>query len=247
MKNLIYADLRRIFHKKSFCILLLLLLAEALLSLKISMNIYATSFNYATSASGAGMFSVIMGVIILSSVYCDEFKSNAMTSVIGRGYSRTKIIIAKFIDAAILTIIVTALKILFVLMLAPVFGQNLDLFEIKMIVFQNIFTFYSILGNIIVASFFLFLTANTASTIFIFLLLEIMVPTVMSLISDIVFIKEIGASRIDLNSISQIIFTDIMLGINFHAATMLFISFMIYFAMFMALSIVCFHKKELDF
>ena len=79
-----------------------------------------TGFRFLTYFGNDSMVLVLVGSVILLSVYGDELRSMAMTTLIGRGYSRTNIILAKFIDVVLLVIAVNIFYavIALVLMLA---------------------------------------------------------------------------------------------------------------------------------
>ena len=99
MRNLIRGDLRRILRKPGFYILIVLELFLILSGKKAGTA--------AEQIENAKMYMNVVGLLAISipvflGVYADEMKSSTMISVIGRGLSRKKLILAKLIDAAIL-------------------------------------------------------------------------------------------------------------------------------------------------
>ena len=99
MRLLIRADLRRVLRKPGFYVLIVLTLvlfafrkpdgiaAEYLDSTKLTLETFSLPF---------------LCIPIFLAVYGDEFKSGTLQCVIGRGLSRSKVVIAKLLDAAIL-------------------------------------------------------------------------------------------------------------------------------------------------
>ena len=49
----------------------------------------------------------VFSLVVFLGVYADEFKSMTMIGVIGRGFSREKMVIVKFIDSLLLLILQT--------------------------------------------------------------------------------------------------------------------------------------------
>ena len=99
MRKMIRADLRRVLGKPSFYIINVLTL------------IAFTFFTKGQTASEmvASVKEYIHGIVLFSAgitafmgIYSDEIKSGFVINLIGSGYSRRKVIIAKLIDAAIL-------------------------------------------------------------------------------------------------------------------------------------------------
>ncbi len=102
------------------------------------------------------MFLILVGAVILLSVYGDEVRSMAMTTLIGRGYSRTNIILAKFIDVVLLVIAVNIFYVVIALVLMLVFRVPLTGFETKILTFRYLMNIYDMIGNITFAAFFIF-------------------------------------------------------------------------------------------
>ena len=105
MTNLIKADLLRISKKWILYVFMLLPLAAVLYGLRDFKQ--EDSFEYLNSLSryyslyGALFFSLSAMI----GVFGDELHTNAMQTAIGRGLSRTKLIIAKFLDCVILLLL----------------------------------------------------------------------------------------------------------------------------------------------
>lgn len=109
MRALIFADLRRILRKKGFR------RAAIFGAVVVLLGIF---YVYADSDWGSPAFLeqvrklfnfigiLIPGLAIFVAVFSDEVSSRSMQSMIGRGISRTRIILCKVIDCAVLIVIV---------------------------------------------------------------------------------------------------------------------------------------------
>ena len=113
MKNLIRADLERILRKKSFIVMIIIVLVFSSASLFTFMvtKVSAAAFVelMKTSIFSPSLVSFLIGLPIFLAVYADEISSSSMQAIIGRGVSRTQIIFAKIIDCIILTALIYAL------------------------------------------------------------------------------------------------------------------------------------------
>ena len=103
MKNLIKGDIRRIMCKRSFWIAFIAFVI--VLFYLFGMNY--SSLNYLQgNIDGMGdLGGTVLGVAVFLAVYADDFKSMTIISVIGRGNSRLKVILAKFINSVLVTLL----------------------------------------------------------------------------------------------------------------------------------------------
>ena len=99
MRLLIRADLRRVLRKPGFYVLIVLTLV--LFAFKKPEGIAAEYFD-STKMTLENIGLPLLCIPIFLAVYGDEFKSGTLQCVIGRGLSRSKVVIAKLLDAAIL-------------------------------------------------------------------------------------------------------------------------------------------------
>ena len=183
-----------------------------------------TGFRFLTYFGNDSMVLVLVGSVILLSVYGDELRSMAMTTLIGRGYSRTNIILAKFIDVVLLVIAVN------------IFYAVIALVLIDMI------------GNITFAAFFIFLMENSAVGVFIFLATSVLIPSLIQFASGTMeFVQKFHLNRLDYNAIGNMAFSDFMLGMPGYAVLKVLIGVVVYVVTFLVLTAVFFNKKELSF
>lgn len=115
MKNLIKADLVRISRK--WVLYLFLLIPLVMILFKLQNIKPENSFDYLNNLSiyfdYHGCFFFSMASMI--AVYGDELRTGAMQTAIGRGLSRTKLILAKFLDCVILLFLQFTVLTIFVL------------------------------------------------------------------------------------------------------------------------------------
>ena len=133
MKSLIQADLIRILRKPTYRITLLLAL---LLTLSVAVRTRFNVWNgYAYASNQYSMMNLvmdlIMGALIFISVYADEFTSNSMQTLIGRGISRFKLLLAKMTDSIIITMISYGAYILAVLLIGFIMGAGMGSGEVE--------------------------------------------------------------------------------------------------------------------
>ncbi len=106
MRRLIRGDIRRILSKLGFYII------PALFYLLMYIDPSASpgkKYDFDGSYASIVMlykyaFGVVVGIPVFIGVYADELKAGAMQTCIGRGLSRVKILLSKFIDSVILIV-----------------------------------------------------------------------------------------------------------------------------------------------
>lgn len=109
MKNLIKADLRRIFKRKSLYICIVLLLASLIRALLLALSesgFNATGIiNGMHDGLGAAIGKLLITIPVFFAVFAHEQSSKSMLCVLGHGLTRGRIIAAKLLEAAILIMI----------------------------------------------------------------------------------------------------------------------------------------------
>ncbi len=239
MRRLIRADLRRILSKPGFYICPVILFALFIYGLftdPIEYDSYYASLDLQLSY----VYPFFVLLPVFTCVYGDELRSGTMIPAIGRGLSRTKVILAKFIDTLILSL---AFCLFFLLMDQITF----DRFSVVLTKVQTlrVFSAYAaawlqILGFCAFAAIFVYLTWNSS------------VGLVVGLIS-ISFSKMI----LDwLQSHTHLPFYDITLmgqadqarrqfdAGNIWVHHLLFV--LLWYALFLTVSALIFNRKELE-
>lgn len=126
MLNYIHADIKRIISKKSFLIFILIniVLFEAIVFITSHGQFDAIAYVNVISLVVA-MMPIIIGIYIFSVVYMDDLRSKSIQSAIGFGFKRSEIILVKFINNIILTLI--TLVLMYAVIVLTGFGYKLDL------------------------------------------------------------------------------------------------------------------------
>ncbi|MBR6228486.1 MAG: hypothetical protein IKQ97_01975 [Eubacterium sp.] len=128
MKNAITADLIRIQKKKSFIILLIIELVLIIGCALITMFVRVTPSKdvdfLSLVSSMAGMSSLIVGLPIFLAVFSDDFRSHAMQTAIGFGLSRSKLIVARYIEVFLLFLEATVFMVITELLMGLAAGVS---------------------------------------------------------------------------------------------------------------------------
>ena len=100
MRNVILTDIRRAQVKKSLIICMIIMVGIAVIS-SLGIRILPMFSDNPSQAYG----SLLSGLSsIFSAIYTDDFKSRSMQIAIGRGVSRPKMMLARFLETLILVI-----------------------------------------------------------------------------------------------------------------------------------------------
>ncbi|MBQ8076064.1 MAG: hypothetical protein IJ237_08780 [Oscillospiraceae bacterium] len=161
MRRLIRADLRRILAKPGFYICPLISFALFIYGL-FSSSIEYDSYYSNLDIQLAYIYPFLVLLPIFTCVYGDELRSGTMITAIGRGLSRTKVILAKFID----TVLLSLAFVLFFLLMDQI---TFDRFSVVLTKVQilRVFSAYAaawlqILGFCTFAAIFVYLTWNSS-------------------------------------------------------------------------------------
>lgn len=249
MSNYILADIKRVFHKKSFFLTAGIYMALFLMMMFIYFNPTFTSDNYvAKTKTFLGLFPIIIGLPIFLSVYYDDFKSKSMQVAIGYGISRYKVVLAKFIESILLILACTLCIGIVVLFVPVVLGLSLSNTQITTIVLSIIAEGLKAIGYISIAVIPCFYTQNAVSgtifyvllssrTIMIFLSMVLGQNFIINMFGDLT--KYLYTSQ--LYSISSIFIETGTINIS------LLWTVMAYVILPVLLSIFSFNKRELEF
>ena len=246
MSNLIRADLRRILGKRSFHIILMLVAALALVSVLWDRFHFWNGFVYAAHMSSyiTGIGAVLIGVTLFSAVYADEFRACSLQAVIGRGITRGKILIVKIIDCAILTVVVYACFLVFLLLLSLITGAAMDGSDIKILVFSTISAVFVLICATPLAAVVIFATDNIALATFADLALLSIIPLAFELIGMTIIGHNLHLADYTISGFADRAFSGMMLGTG--GIGDLFFGALIYIGLAFLLSYLVFRKKELE-
>lgn len=239
MRRLIRADIRRTLLKISFYILPVIYAVLIFWGEKGKTKNFETVFMVMTT-SYKMVILYFAGIPVFLSVYADELKAGAMQTAIGRGMSRSKIVIAKFLDVVILTAFNYLLYFicdyihLRYLMIVP---TELQMTRFVLVVVGSFLKSVSYAG---IGSIFVYLTWNAS----IGLVAEILATSFSGMILDWIQ-NHLRIPAMDVSVIGQI--DQATAGYAAGGIWIVHILAVIaYFAAFVLISIAIFNRKELE-
>ena len=254
MRNVILTDIRRAQSKKSLIVCTIIMTAISILA---SIGVRSLTFffdspaeAYETIIPGLSSFfsPLLIGIPIFSAIYTDDFKSRSMQIAIGRGVSRTKMMLARFLETLILVvewhIIFSIIALICGLIDGGSTSQMLSCIgsiwetSIKMIVYLSL----SLL--------FVYGTLNpTAGLVFYIIFVVNVLDTIFAFIDMIPFLSEHGieiSKFFPANACSNLTVA-ISQGNGLHIFTWGLGVVLGYIILPLVISIIIFNKKELEF
>ena len=249
MRRLISADMNRILRKILLLAGFILAAAILILSVLIFQYVYgadASIFTYSVCLVLPGT-ELLFSVITFLCVYGDELRSMAMTSAIGRGLTREKVIFAKFLDTVIISALMNAALTLVIVVLQLIYGPEIDHTQMIMI-YCSVFTvFYRTIGYVALAALFLFISWNIPFSTIALATISILIPGALLLFKDTGLITTYHIDRYFLSTIGDMALTDLVLGLTKEAILLYLKGFLLYTVLSMIITILVFKKKELEF
>lgn len=118
-------------------------------------------------------FPLLIGILIFLSVYADDFKCKSMQVAIGYGFSRTKIIVSKLIECALLLLgigVITALIVNIVPVLLEIGDMSGDL--TLSLVLTVIAKMLRTIGYVAISAIAIFASQNAVGSIVCYVLLS---------------------------------------------------------------------------
>ena len=249
MRRLIRADIRRILKKRSviviFCITLVLLWTQVVGSyLAYDKDPVVPVKNL---MSRIRVPELVIGLVILFGVYSDDFRSMTYSSVIGRGLTRSKLVLAKLLDTVILTALMYGIITLVLRLGLMLVGCDLSP-RLSRAFYMTIFiTVYKTVGYIALASMILYITNNIPVTTISLLLLYIAVPFSALLFSLNPQVKALHIERLHYAGLAGNAFSDFMFGSAAMGIGKLVFGLLVYLGLVLFVTIKIFDKKELEF
>ena len=249
MRHLIKADIDRILRRKIIWIVLtatLFFMAVSVVS-KIS-EAPDKNIAFTTSVSGGiADAGLLIGIVLILNIYADDFKSMTFISVIGRGVSRQKLIIAKFLDTLLILVNTHIVSVLFALILKQILSVSLSPDMVKMILLQSISSVICTTASVVIAAAFFYLTENSPLGVIAYLSAELLIPIGLHFVYLLPFISKFHPERYYFSGAASSMTADFMIGAVGDGLIKLVLILVIYVCCATLATILLFRKKELEF
>lgn len=248
MKDLIFADVKRILRKPSYWIVLgICLLISLFWTIQSKGSDGLSGFSFASSQGTAiNTMNLFIGIAIYVSVYADEFTSNSMQCLIGRGISRKRLLIAKFVNCVIVTFISYGIYTLFITITGLLMGAKMNVAESSFLYSTILTNAFIVLGYATISMIILFWSKNVAYATLVDAFLLFAGDTLLGGLNAIPVIKLLHIDRHVFSHALECAKVDLLLTGGTAIFTMLW-----HVAKICAISIIVayllFRKKELDF
>lgn len=173
MINYIFADIIRISRKKSFLSTLGVYILLFLLMIFIYEN---PNFNgeafIAKTDTFLGFFPLIIGLTTFLSIYYDDFKSKSMQVAIGYGMSRNKVVLSKFFETIIISVLSALCVGIVILLMSFILDQSLTDIQYTELGLTLVAEILRTIGYISISTVFVYFTQNSVVGTIIFVLLS---------------------------------------------------------------------------
>ena len=247
MKDLIIADITRIFRKPTYRIAMLVCLVWSLIwAINAKKDVWNGFIYVKSQATALGIVGLIMGISIYLSVYADEFSSNSMQCLIGHGVSRFRLLLAKFIDCVIVTFASFLAYYLFILIVGLVMGARINATELRFISGMVMVWALKSLGYATFSMIVLYWSKNVAMATFTDVFLLFAASLLMGLLNNIPIIKFYHLQKYIFEGMLNNANTAIQLG-QTQAWFWIFFAIARICIFSIVVSFLLFRKKELDF
>ena len=249
MRRLIRADIRRILKKRSVIILFILMLLYLGLMVIGSFLAYDHDLLVAVKAlmSRNRMPALVLGLVILFGVYADDFRSMSYSCVIGRGLTRSKLVLAKLLDTVILTAIFYGIITLVLTAGLKLAGCSFTPRLSRAFYMSILISVYKTVGYIALSSMVLYITNNIPLTTISLLLLYIAVPFSAMLFSLNAQVKALHIERLHYAGLADNAFSDFLFGSVGLGIGKLLLGLLVYLGLVLFVTVKIFDKKELEF
>lgn len=249
MSNLIRADLGRILKKVNVWVLFLVSAFFCALSVYAGRASHTkwNGFVFLTSGIPSLMVYLLISLAVLLGVFGDDRKAGSLSTVIGRGFSRTEVVFAKFLDSVILLFGMLLILACMNFVLSLVLGAPMTAIETKSYILQHFVNACTMLGYMTIAVMFLYLTNSMPLTIIIEIVLILLASTLRVLLNSFYFVRRYNLTHYDLDGFLKNAYSDFMLGMPVRGFISLAMGLLIFVGGALAISQLIFHLKELDF
>ena len=246
MKQYIVADLKRIVGRVPYWICMLLLIGYMMaLFLIQSLSNWNAVIYLVTASAFAGMLPIFLGLLVFIAVFSVDFKTKTMQVAIGTGLSRAEVVLSKAVEVFVITIAGIVLIGVVVLLAGVVTGAGMNATHAMEIINSLWMKGVAIISYNYIAMILIFFTQKPGvGTMCYIALATPVVEILVSVINDIKLIKELDIRRFYLASLIDTAHTRLILG-TFDIAS--FIGIAAYIMAGVAVTILLFRKRELEF
>lgn len=246
MKQYIVADLKRIVGRVPYWICMLLLIGYMMTLFLFQSLINWNAVTYLVTASAfAGMLPIFFGLLVFIAVFSADFKAKTMQVAIGTGLSRAEVVLSKAVEVFVITIAGIVLIGVVVLLAGVVTGVGMSATQAMEIINSLWVKGVAIISYNYIAMILIFFTQKPGvGTMCYIALATPVVEILVSVINDIKLIKELDIRRFYLASLIDTAHTRLILG-TFDIAS--FIGIAAYIMAGVAVTILLFRKRELEF
>ena len=247
MRRIILGDLKRVLAKKSVGITFIIFLI--VLTVRTLMGFYDEGIPFVAVKNMLqlqNITGILLGVVMFNAIYADDFRAMSYVTVIGRGISRTKYILAKLSDIIILSVIMYGVMcIVATLCLSVVCSFTHTLATVWFGAF--VITIYKTVGFMALASMILFITNNIPLGTIVYVLLYFLAPSSELLLGFNENIRRLHLERLHYEGLGESAFTDILFGSYGAAAVKILFGLIIYFGGVLVVTNIIFDRRELEF
>ena len=249
MRRLIRADIRRILKKRSVILLFFFSLLYLCFQVMGSYGAYnQDSFVAVQNLMGKMQLpELVLGLVLLFGVYADDFRSMSYSCVIGRGLTRSKLVLAKLLDTVILTSFMYGIIMLVLTLGLKLFGCSFTPRLSKAYYMTFLVAIYKTVGYIALSSMILYITNNIPLSTISLLLLYIAVPFSALLFSLNPQVKAFHVERLHYAGLADNAFSDFLFGSTGMGIGKLILGLLLYLGLVLFVTIKVFDKKELEF
>ena len=250
MRNYIRADVKRILQRSSHLFSMLLLFIIYACAVYFPNRSMQTTFvTLVTSAcSMLDWLVIFVGLFEMIAVFSEDFKVKTMQVAIGLGVSRTKVVLCKLLEVAVLLVLDCIALTLLTMGIGAVMGASISFVVLKdLILTLLIKCLLNQVACVSLTMIVLFVTQSSILSIFVYVLISVgIVNLLLSLMPmfGMTALESLNLHRLTLSYLVGSFNTDILLG-TFDIVS--FIGIGIYIVVGIFATCKLFGKRELDF
>ena len=239
MRNLLRADLRRILKRVSIYVWLFLIFVVFFLS-ALSMEYTADIINMEQGVTSL-LGPILVSIPVFLGVYGREIQAGSMQCVIGRGMSRTKLILTKYLECVLMCLFFFFFIWLAFFLRNNVGDAGLTANQNKMLTIFVLFAFIKTCGYFAFTTFFFFIAWSVAPGIVALLVSAFLMPMLFTMLDG--FLKT-DFSEFYFNGMIDNAYASIAAG---DIGYTLILAIVLYIGGALLLTALVFRKKEIEF